>query len=105
MMVLAVDVGRYGAAHRHHAGSGGHRHEQPERDQAFHQLVQARPGSGGHASSAEVDVGYAGVGRAAQYQAAGVLGTVAVAPTEPPRDQPAIGCHAQGSNVLPGGAG
>ncbi len=84
MVVLAMDVGRYRAADGHHAGPGGHRHEQPERHESLHQFVEARSRSSGDGRSTQVDIGDSGVGGTIEDEATGVLRAVAVGPTQTP---------------------
>jgi hypothetical protein len=89
-MVLAVDVGGDGAAHRDVAGAWGHRNEEAPGHELAHQRVEARPGAGpDHAGGGiEVEVDDAG---GVDHPAAGVLGAVAVTAPEPTGDHATIG--------------
>ena len=91
VMVLAVDVGGDGPAHRHVAGAGGDGHEPAERDQALHEGLEADAGADGDLSGDEVGAVDGVEPGGVEDHAPGVLGGVAVAASEAAGDEPPVG--------------
>ena len=90
VVVLPVDVGGERAAHGDEPRARGHRHEEAERQHETHEGVEADPGGDADGAARDVDVDHIGERQAVEHRAAGVLCGIAVAPAEPPGDDPAL---------------
>ena len=101
VVVLAVDVGREGAAERDEAGPGRDGHEPAVGHQQAHQAVQAEPGLGDHAPALAVERAHGVHALGHEHAPAGVLGGVPVGPPQAARrDAAAVGGAQQGRDLL-----
>ena len=89
-MVLPVHVGCERAADGDEPRARGHGHEEAERQDETHEGVEADPRGDADRAACDVDVDHVGERQAVEHRPAGVLRSIAVAPTEPASDDPAL---------------